>query len=196
MRIGLSITKSTLFRGVQQEFSNVYHFELETAVTAPGQELVDEVTAFEKSFHGNSVNFLRGNVWSAGGSAGQNHMLHQQTLGGVGGQSAADIDRERAVLVQWPAGFDSRGRPVYMRKWYHNLSVAFGGVNINSAGFLSQTQAFTDAQRDQIGAKVAEVENIGSLPSWQLCSKSGRDFTGPPRAHKWLEHHQLGDMWR
>jgi hypothetical protein len=32
---------------------------------------------------------------------------------------------------------------------------------------------------------------------WTICSKTGRDPTGSNwEAHRYLEHHQLGDMWR
>jgi hypothetical protein len=196
VQIGIQITKSTAFRGVQQEFSNVYHFNLATAITAPAESLIDEVTNNEKSFHSTLVNFVRAQCWSSGGTEAQNQMLHQKDLSGTGATSpGSSMDPERAVLTRWPAGFDSRGRPVYLRKYYHVRGV-IGGVSTDSSAFQNQSTKFTPAQKASIAGAVDAVSEIGGTESWDLRAESGRDRTGGPEAHDWLEHHQLGDMWR
>jgi hypothetical protein len=196
MRIGLTVTKDVLFRGVQQEFHNTYFYNLSTAVTAPAQSLIDDVVTTEKAIHSLTVNFKRAQVWSAGGTQAQNQMLLQVQLTGVG-SSAADVnqDRERAVLIRWPAGFDVRGLPVYLRKYYH-VCGSFGVTALTATGILANTAALSDNNRSAIATKASEVQQIGTGEFWDLCAKSGRERTGDAQCHKYLEHHQLGDMWR
>lgn len=196
MRIGITITKSTSFRLKEQEFHNTYYFQLATAVTAPSETLVDELVATERSLHSASVTFKRAQVWSAGGTKAENQMMFQKPLTGTGDQGAnPSMDRERAVLVQWKAGFSSTGKQVYLRKWYHSCGDA-AGQSLAVTGYLGNTAAITDVTRNAIAAKADEVRNIGSGSFWELCAKSGRTTTDPAQAHKFLEHHQLGDMWR
>lgn len=197
MRIGVAIVKNTLFRGVQQEFSNVYYYELPTAVTAPAESIIDEITAKEKTLHSTVVNFVRGLAWSAGGTPGQNQMLHQKALSGTGTQTAtSEMDRERAVLIRWPAGFDSRGKPVYLRKWYHSCG-ACAGQALNASSVLANTSDISTATRNAIATSVNDLRQVNdAVDLWDICAKGGRDTTGPAECHRYLEHHQLGDQWR
>lgn len=196
MRIGVQITKATAFRGVSQEFHNTYHYELETAVTAPAESIVDEIVQHEKFLHSTAVDFKRAAVWSAGSDAGSNAMLFQKNLTGTGSQvHNTSMDRERALLIRWPAGFDVRGNPVYLRKWYHSCGDA-EGQSLGSAGILGNTQEIPTATRDLIATRANELRSVGSVSPWELVSPTGRDATGPAQCHKFLEHHQLGDMWR
>lgn len=197
MRVGISITKKVSFRLVQQEFSNVYHYQLETAVTAPDEELVDAIVATEKKLHAPDVTFVRGQVWSADGTPAQNAMRYEKALSGVGlGLNNTSHDRERAVLAMWPAGVNSRGKPVYLRKWFHSCGSVQGwdfGANV-----LQNTAEIPLATRQGIAAIVDELTTIGSLSAWHICAASGREpATGTgPSIHRFLEHHQMGDAWR
>lgn len=196
-RIGVTITKSVLFREVQQEFHNTYHYEILAAVLVPSAAIVDEIEAKERDLHSNDVNFLRARVWTAGGTEAQNQMIHQENLTGVGVQSAnGTMDRERAVLVRWPAGVDILGRPVYLRKFYHSCGNC-AGQNVGSTGILQNTTPLNLAQRDAIASSVDGITEVGvASDSWRLCSPRGRHAQAGPQVHRWLEHHQLGDMWR
>lgn len=195
MQIGLSVVKKVLFRGVQQEFSNVYHYNLAGAQTGPFEAMLDEVKATEVTFHSSDVTFVRGAVWSSGGSPAQNQMLFQKDFTGTGNQSLnTSQDRERAVLVQWPAGLDSRGKPVYLRKWYHSCG-GFAGQAF-AATHLQNTVQLQQVTRDAIAAAADAMTNIGVAEAWELVAESGRVITGDVFCHPWLEHHQLGDMWR
>jgi hypothetical protein len=198
-RIGISITKSVAFREATQEFSNVYYYENGGALpsAAGADELIDEVVALEKGRHALSVTFVRGRLWSQVGSPGQNNMISQKPLTGTGGtSSSATVDRERAFLVRWRAGNDSRGNPVYLRKWFHSCG-ALASVQPSSAQ-QAQTSPFTQAERDAILTSMnAFLTLIGAGGGWNLVAKSGRTRSGTgDQAHKFLEHHQLGDMWR
>lgn len=198
MIIGISLTKSVPFRGADQEFSNVYHYLLDTAVTAPWQSIVDELVAFEKSIHSQDVTFVRAQGWKAGGTPADNTMEHQEELTGTGTASAmpAAMDRERAFLFRWPAGADVRGKPVYLRKWYHTCGT-FGGIGYTPSDAVLQNVAeIPSVIRDSLADVVSAVNEVGGTEAWDLCAPSGRTWQAQPQCHRYLEHHQLGDMWR
>jgi hypothetical protein len=200
-RIGIAITKSVAFRDSTQEFSNVYYYENGAALpnAAGADALIDEVTALEKGRHSSLVSFVRGRCWSQLGSPASNEMISQKALSGTGSQTAdATMDKERAYLVRWRAGVDSRGNPVYLRKWWHSCGVYAGAAGAPGSGILANASGFTQAQRDAIKAAAdAFLTLVSAGGGWSLVAKSGRTRSGTgDQAHKYLEHHQLGDMWR
>lgn len=199
-RIGISVTKTCAFRNSTQEFTNVYFYDglAGTPSEADALALIDDVVAKEKAFHATTVTFVRGRCWLETGDKATSTMLAQKTLTGTGATTAdSNVDRERAFLFRLRAGNDSRGNPVYLRKWYHVLG-PMGGVTL-SGGILSQTSGFSAANRT---ALVAAMNTIGVVDGGGhhgvLCAKSGRLPTAGQvwEAHAFLEHHQLGDMWR
>lgn len=194
-RVGVSITKRCAFRDSLQEWSNVYFYDgIAIANEATGIAVMDELVGLEAAVHSTNCTIIRGRFWTAGGSPSANQMIAQKTYATVGALSPiANMDRERAYLISWPAGLDSRGHPVFLRKWYHT-GAAHGGVGITAA-LLEQTTGFSAANRTAIfnALKFGETIQAGSA---QLVAESGRQRTGPGTAHKYLEHHQLGDMWR
>src|SRR5215213_8768307 len=152
-RIGISITKSCAYRDSVQEYSNVYYYENGASLpsSSGAGDLIDEVTALEKGRHSTLVTFVRGRCWSQVGSPSANEMLHQKALSGTGSSTAdSGQDRERAILVRWRAGSDSRGNPVYLRKWWH-VCGAFGTASGTvGSGQLAQTTGFSQTIRDAV----------------------------------------------
>jgi hypothetical protein len=200
-RVGVSITKSCAFRNSTQEFSNVYYYQatsggLPNETDAEG--IIDTVVTREKAVHSSNVTFVRARLWSQEGSPAQNQMIKQKNLSGVGSiGNTTNMDRERCFLIRIRAGVDSRGNPVYLRKWYHTLGPV-AAVAISQA-ILEGTAGFSQAQRDTIEnafANILEVNQGGQI--WELVSKNGRAYSLPADlvAHAFLEHHQFGDMWR
>jgi len=190
-RFGVSITKSTAFRLSTQEFSNVYYYELATLPSqAAADAIIDNLVTLEKTFHSTAVTFVRGRLWSETGSPATNQMITQKNLSGTGSRTPqATMDKERAFLFRVRAGVNSRGNPVYLRKYYHAC-----GDSV-----LAQIANFTQTQRDaQVAAMNAIGNANGSSGSPTLVAKSGRGITAGSTwsAHASLEHHQLGDMWR
>src|SRR3954470_12895414 len=120
-RVGVSIVKSTSFRGVAQEFGNTYYYQTPLPVTATvAGNLIDHIVTLEKAQHSTAVTFVRAKCWSAGGTKQENEMITQKNLSGTGsngsgGASTLNMDKERAFLVRFRAGNDTRGRPVYLR---------------------------------------------------------------------------------
>jgi len=199
-RIGLSITKSTAFRNSTQEFSNVYYFELSGNLPSQAEAaaLIDEQVAKEKPLHAPTATFIRGRLWSETGNKATSEMIEQHSLSGVGtGSESTSMDKERAFLFRIRAGSDSRGNPVYLRKWFHAMG-SFGGVTV-SAGILQGVSGFTQANRDQMVAAMRGLGSIGAgAVGGTICAKSGRRPTALAdwQAHQFLEHHQFGDQWR
>jgi hypothetical protein len=194
--VGIQTTKTTLFRGVQQEIHNVYYYRDPAAVTTPSESLIDEIVTNEKAWHSSGITFVRASAWSAGGTNAQNQMLFQKNLSGAGSATPdASCDKERAYLLRWPAGFDVRGLPVYLRKWYHTAG-GFGTVSAITSGVLGNTGEILPANRTSIANLVSALNEVGVGEAWDLCSATGREWQGQPTCHRYLEHHQLGDMWR
>jgi hypothetical protein len=199
-RTGVSITKSTPFRGVSQEFSNTYFYQSVqgTVSTADAEALLDALVAKEKAIHGSAVTFVRGRVWSAGGTKEQNNMIFQKQLSGTGtgGGDSTTLDRERAFLVRIRAGVDTKGRPVYLRKWWH-LCVAVIGAEGLTNGVLSNISQLSSGQRSTLVGWMNGFKDVtANAVSYSLVAENGRAITGDTIAHPFLEHHQLGDMWR
>jgi hypothetical protein len=195
--VAVSITKSVSFRGVQQEFSNVYHYSGTTPTVAQADLLAAAIKAIEVPFHSTDVTFVRYKVWTAGGSAGANNMISQGTLSGTGNQTTVGgLDRERAVLVRFTLGFDSRGRPKYLRKWYHSCG-NFAGAAVASSGTMQNTTAISGTDRTTVQNAADDLLSVtAGGNTYSLCSPSGQLGSTPVLCHAYLEHHQLGDMWR
>src|SRR5215211_7792261 len=200
-RIGVSITKSTTFRGFPQEFSNVYYYDGLNGNPSESEAntIINTVATRERAWHSTLVTFVGGRLWSQGGSPGSNEMLAQVNLSGTGARIGdTGLDKERAFLFRLRAGSDSRGRPVYLRKWFHACGEFVSGQTISDP-VMSNTGGWTQAQRD---AQVSAMNNIGAISDapgpGTLTSKNGRTTTAgqPWQAHQYLEHHQLGDQWR
>lgn len=98
-RFGVSITKSTSFRGGVQEFSNVYYYEsISLPTESEATTIINNLKALESTFHSSAVTFTRGRLWSQGGSPSTNNMIRQQNLTGTGSTSpTTSMDKERAT---------------------------------------------------------------------------------------------------
>lgn len=200
-RIGISITKSTSFRNSVQEFSNVYYYDGlagDPSIT-DADNLIDQVANREKAWHSTSVTFVRGRLWRQTGDKATTEMISQKNLSGTGARATVtNLDKERAFLFRIRAGVDSRGNPVYLRKWFHACGEFVAGAP-PAASILANTSGFSQAERD---AQVAAMNSIGTIGSGgtlgTLVSKNGRTTTAgqPWQGHQFLEHHNMGDMWR
>ena len=196
-RTGISITKRVAFRDSTQEFSNVYYYEsLLPPVLGDATNWKDDIVVTEKKLHSSLVEFVYYRIWSAGGTQAANQMIAQGTLSGTGSAlSDSGMDKERALLAQWPAGNNIRGQPVFLRKWYH-ICGTITGVSMSSS-ILSNATGFTTANRTAFANIFDELTGLAGITQGaDLVSPTGRDVQGSVQCHKYLEHHQLGDQWR
>jgi hypothetical protein len=206
-RFGVQVEKTTSFRGSAQPFSNTYYYE--AAVTnAPANsptvigyanDLLDDVVSWERGIHGTNVTFVMARCWSQIGPKEQNEMIVQRSLSGAGTGAAPSTaaDKERAFLIRFRAGNDSRGRPVYLRKWLHLDIGVIASEGITNTQ-LVQTAQLTAGQRAQLVTWGDQIKQVtpGAGPPANLVSKNGRPIDGATIAHPYYEHHQLGDAWR
>jgi hypothetical protein len=196
---GMSITKSVSFRGATQEFSNVYFWKTPLGHMDSGEaaSAVSTIVAFEKTIHSSDVTFVRAKVWSTGGTKAENEMIYQTNLSGTGSKATAtSLDRERAVLIRFRAGVDTRGRPVYLRKYFHICGAYLSGA-APAAGNLQNTTQITSGERTGYASAADGIKHItAGIRGFDLTSESGRDIDGSTITHAYLEHHQMGDMWR
>jgi hypothetical protein len=198
--VGVSITKSSTFRDAVQEFSNVYYYQWSglNPTESLAETLIDRVVELEKPLHGSNVTFVRGRCWSAGGTKAENNMIFQKALTGAGtGGTPLGMDKERAYLIRWRAGVDSRGKPVYLRKWFH-CDITLAGASVTSS-IIQNATGFSNAQRTSIAALFNNFNPIvfsNGVHTAGLVSSNNRPSTVGAEAHKYLEHHQLGDAWR
>lgn len=201
-QISVSVEKQTAFRDSVQPFSNVYTYtslDTEAGALLEGDTIIDAIVNMEKTIHGTGVTFLYARMWSSGGSVAANHMIYEKALTGAGARSTnVNLDKERAVLAQWPAGLDSRGRTVYLRKWYHISGNPRLGASTWQPAELANTTVIASAVRTDYAAAIGAINSVGLLAQWSLCAPSGRtrDSNANPLIHPYLEHHQLGDLWR
>ena len=199
-RFGVNILKRRAFRLGIQHFGNTYYYDdpLGTPAASTLEALVDDIVAKEKAKHSGNITFVRGRLWSQIGTPSQNQMLIDKTLSGVGSAAASgSMDAERAYLVRFRAGVDSKGRPVYLRKWWH-LDAQIGGGTI-VAGDLQQTTELSSAIRTGVEAFADSIKQISvgtPTHTFTLVSKNGRVIDGATNAHRFLEHHQFGEEWR
>lgn len=196
-QLTISVTKAVSFRDSVQEFSNVYTYgSIDNANREAAIACSDEVVAYERTIHAQVVQFRRLRVWSSGGTIAQNVMLYQENLSGTGAQgNEGGIDRERAYLVMWPAGKDRRGKPVFLRKWYH-LCTSWPGTSLTTA-MRENVQSLAASDRETIAASADTITRVAPFEGWGLIADSGRERDGGnPIAHRYFEHHQMGDQWR
>jgi hypothetical protein len=199
-RIGVSITKNTAFRGTNQEFSNVYYFEVSGVPSvAQADTIIDNLVTLEKTIHSTGVTFIRGRLWTETGNKATNEMISQKNLAGTGARiTVTNLDKERAFLVRLRAGVDSRGNPVYLRKWFHACGAFYSGQGVTT-GQMENTASLSSADKTAIVNAVAGIGDANGSPlTPKLCSKNGRlpNVGATWESHNWIEHHQLGDMWR
>jgi hypothetical protein len=196
--VGVSITKRTAFRDSVQEFSNVYHYTYTglNPSASLAESIIDAIVTIERPVHSGDVTFVRAKCWSAGGTIAQNTMIFQKLLTGVGSGPSTAMDKERAFLIQWAAGTDSRGKPVRLKKWFHLIGPGSTQVSL-TAGVLDNTLSFSASSRTTTAGLFNGLRmlSVNGTPM-QLCAASGRLADGDAVAHKFLEHHQLGDQWR
>lgn len=178
----------------------MYYYEMPTLPNqVEADTIIDNLTALEKTFHASGVTFVRGRLWSQVGSPGANEMISQKNLSGLGARTdILTLDRERAFLFRLRAGVDSRGNPVYLRKWFHACGQFVASSTVGNPQMANQA-SFTGAERAaQRDAMRAVSTANGSTNITGIVSKNGRapGAGNDWEAHAYLEHHQLGDMWR
>lgn len=179
---GISITKSTSWRGSNEEFSNVYHYDTSTVInTDSGWEaLVNDIVSREKDIHGQNVNFLRARVWGPTYEASEETQALKDAsimrwvgdLTGTGNiPSTYPIAKELAICVSFYVGRSARGYKRFLRKYWHVGAISAGSTDPNDR--MGNT-ALPVATRDSAKAvfEALKTVSVGGF-SHDLCTPGG-----------------------
>lgn len=175
------IVKSFEYRGVEEEFSNRYHFEGGVfGDTPPWKTLADAIIAGERPSVPPPVSFVRAYGYEAGIDHSVVVVDYTQppatvlngTFAGVPGQY---MPGDVAAMVRWPTfALNSKGKMIYCRKYMH-------GVYSDAA----DADKFNPAQSTALLAFATLMTN-GNLPQGvKYCGPQGADL-GPPLVSQWL----------
>src|SRR5215217_594862 len=135
----VSITKSIQWRGQQENFSNVYHFDTQQPINtdAGWDSLIDQIVASEKTIHSNLVTFRIGRVWgptNQGPAASETQRI--KDLSGTGSMTVGvRIYSEAAVVAHFFVGRRAgTGRKRFLRKFFHSqgLPTSLAGADGSS----------------------------------------------------------------
>lgn len=158
---GVSITKSVLWRGQAEEFSNVYHYDTGEPISSEDfmNGLIDAVVAQEKQGHSDKVTFLRARLYGPTDQGpAANKMLMVKDLSGAGTQAvSADIPFEMAVVCQYYVGRGPAGGKQFIRKYYHQCGLA--GITANSPPQLGNAALPVNA-KSNAQAMLTNLKNI------------------------------------
>lgn len=118
---GFQIVKSVTWRGEEEEFGNVYHYDL-AGILSSYSSIVDAIVAIEKPAFGTNVTFKSARVWGptdSGPEAAVTELV--KDLSGLGTQAGtAVIPMEETLVVQWYLGRSpTTQRKRFLRKYLH-----------------------------------------------------------------------------
>lgn len=124
----ITIVKAFTYRGVDEEWSNTYHFSGDTPDTpAKWKTLADAIWAEERKFLRGAVSIRKAYGYVAGNNSSVYQVDYRDppnvvTAGLIGTGTQAPGDS--AVTIRWATTKrNSKGRPVYLRKYFHGISI-------------------------------------------------------------------------
>lgn len=135
------LVKRFTYRGQPEEFSNKYHFEGTTPANADAwKTLADGWIAEERKIFPSWVEFVRAYGYEPG-SDHANWMHDYDSEAGappagslVFGASDHILPGDAAATVRWETGeWNSRGKKIYCRKYFHGVANGTGGADSLSA---------------------------------------------------------------
>jgi hypothetical protein len=170
MILGCSVTKSTTWRGIEEEFSNVYHFD--AAVDTTSQQVADAVVGAERTILGTNVSMKNVKVWGpTDGTKEQSVMLLQQNLTGTGAIIAGSVcAKELSAVLQWDTGRkNTRGGTIFLRKYLHVGAIPDTAEEAAKGNAALPAAAIT--RFNNFGNSVKNPVGVNGAP---LCDKKGR----------------------
>lgn len=165
---GIILIKSFAYRGQDEEWSNLYHFSGAGSDPANWRDMTDALVTLEKTVYSNRVTILRALCYDNT----DNDSVYTYDLADYAGvvpgtlsPSLGDVaPGDVAGWVRWDTGTrSSRGKPIYLRKYFHDVMVEAG----TNADIIDGTQ------------QVAYLAYGNLMMSEDFAGKS---FTGPAGA--------------
>ncbi len=170
MIVGVSVTKSTTWRGIEEQYSNVYHFD--AAVDTTSDDLANSVVASERAAHAVNVTFKNVKVWGpTDGTKEQSVMLLQKDLTGTGNAVRTyDTAKELTAVVQWDTGRkNSRGGRIFLRKYLH-----VGALGESGEDQAKGNAALAPATVTRLTTYANNVKNAVGVSGAAISDKKGR----------------------
>ncbi len=171
----VSITKRMQWHGKLEEYDNVYHYNGPDATPPPDQlnSLINIIAGNERQMHGVRVEFVRGRVWTAGGTPAENVTLALIDLSGNGTAVGAAMFGEAAVVVEWECSRrDINGRKVYLKKFYRPGNAVGGASEDSSDGIDPLSPGAKDVFKGNSNANQRVEASSGVF--FNLTSPAGR----------------------
>lgn len=176
MRVAVAIEKGISWRGHEERFANVYHYDigaLSSLIDSDASSLVDNLVALEKPVHGSGVSFRTARVWETGQGAVGNETLLIKDLTGTGTMTSqsTQIYRELCVVVVLETNRNtSTGRKIYLRKFIHADTLN----SANSAAAIGQSPLTAGNKTPYVtyGNGIRTV-GVGGLPNAAVLEAPG-----------------------
>jgi hypothetical protein len=170
MILGVSVDKAVTWRGVEEQFTNVWHYD--AALDTTSKQVADAVVANERGLFGANVSFKRVQVWGpADGLPAQNQMLLQETLTGAGtGGSGTITAKELTAVASWDTGRkNSRGGRVYLRKYLH-----LGQLAEVADEAAKGNNSLSISEQGRVKTFANNMKNVVGISGASICDKKGR----------------------
>lgn len=187
-----SVRKSIPWRGLQQGFSNLYHYEVDAPSVGNLDNILTALKALEAPVHATDVTFIEGRAWGPVNAQGRGGDMTSIVAFSGAGTATPDTTfyKECAYLIKWPLGrYGSRNRPQWLRKWIHSHSV-LGQSSTMKDGSTSLGAIFAPLSTYATGVRV--LTPTGGGTTYDLTSASGHVPISAAQLHAYLEHHQFG----
>lgn len=120
----VSVTKRVLWRGIQEQFSNIYHYNVDAVLLteAGWPDLINAVVAAEKPAFGTNVTYVSGRAWGPTDQDPEDSVTRAVIdLSGTGTQAGTgQIPLEQTLVVQKYIGRSRiHNRKRFLRKYLH-----------------------------------------------------------------------------
>lgn len=159
------IKKKVTWRGQEEEFENVYHYDFGIGVPTEAGfiDLLNAIRDIEKPLHAQTVTFLQGRAHGpTNGTQAEDQMRAVVDWSGQVGDSLNSnvIPFELAAVVSWYVGRSSRGYKRFLRKFWHVCGMqgttgqgALGNTTIAAADKTKFTNAANNLKNIVIGGQ-------------------------------------------
>lgn len=192
VRVGVALTKQFPYRNTQEEFTNVFTYEVPTADIATAQNLVAALLAHEKANHASIVKFTKSRVWTTGGTPAENVTIYISDLADFGtlGEDPG-MHAQACYEVQWKTDRPSAtGKPVYLRKYLRSFATyastgLTAGVYAGSTPLPTPIKTALQAYADKLNPLVTSSGN------YDLIAPSGRKVTARATMPTYMSLHEL-----